>query len=116
MENKEREAVNKEALLNKALEAEFSDDMRHESLTEVAEDFLRDKLFYLGCAKIYEEAGDDETAEEYKLRAKRVDEWYLNPLSKILGEIKLHTWDMEERNIKEIKKYFGDEYLDYEDD
>lgn len=114
MENKE--VINKEALLNKALAPEFSDSMRHESLMEVAEDFLRDKLFYLGCAKIFEEADDDETAKEYKLCAERVDEWYLNPLSEILGKIKLHTWNMEKRDIEEIRKYFGDKYFESEDD
>ena len=116
MENKEREATNKEALLNKALESEFSDDSRHDTLMGVAQDYLRDKLFYLGCAKIYEEAGNSELADEYVRRAEWVDEAFLKPLGEILGEIKLSALDMEEESIREIKKYFGDEYLDYEED
>lgn len=112
MEN--REVINKEALLNKALEPEISVGGRCDALMEVAQDYLRDKLFYLGCAKIYGEAGDYETAEEYGRRAKWVDEVYLKPLSEILGDIKLPALDMEEEDIREIKKYFGDEYLDYE--
>ena len=116
MENKEREAVNKEALLNKALGAEFSDDGRYESLMEVARDYLRDKLFYLGCAKIYGEAGDEVTAENYRLRAEQIDEKVLNPLSEVLGEIKLPTWHMEYENVEEIRKYFGNEYFESEDD
>lgn len=111
-----RETTNKEALLNKALESEFSDDGRYESLMEVAQDYLRDKLFYLGCVKIFEEAGDNVTAENYKLRAKWVDEKYLEPLSKIVGEIKLSTWGMEARDVEEIRKYFGDEYFESEED
>ena len=114
MEN--RETVNKEALLNKALESEFSDDGRYESLMEVARDYLRDKLFYLGCAKIYGEAGDEVAAEDYRLRAEQVDESFLNPLSEILGEIKLSTWHMEYENVEEIRKYFGNEYFESEDD
>lgn len=115
MEN--REITNKEALLNKALEPEFTDRGRYESLMEVAQDFLRDKLFYLGCAKIYGEAGDNITAENYELRAEQVDERYLEPLGKILGEIKLPTcWPMEWEDVEEIRKYFGDEYFESEDD
>lgn len=110
------EVINKEALLNKALEPEFSDDGRYESLMEVAQDYLKDKLYYLGCAKIYEEAGNSELADEYVRRAEWIDEAYLEPLSKILGVIRLHVWDMEEEDLKEIRKYFGSEYLDYEDD
>ena len=114
MENKE--ATNKEAVLSKALSPEFSDDNRYDTLKEVAQDYLRDKLFYLGCAKIYEEVGDAELAEEYRLRANSVDEWYLDQLSKVIGEIKLNTWDMEPEDVKEIRKYFGDEYFEGEDD
>lgn len=114
MEN--REAINREALLNKALEPEFSDDGRYESLMEVARDYLRDKLFYLGCAKIYGEAGDEITAENYMLRAEQVDEKFLNPLSEVLGEIKLSTWHMEEEDLREIRKYFGSEYFESEND
>lgn len=114
MEN--REVINREALLNKALEPEFTDRGRYESLMEVAQDFLRDKLFYLGCAEIYKEAGDDVTAENYKQRAENVDKLYLDPLSKILGEIKLSTsWPMEWEDIEEIRKYFGNEYFKSED-
>lgn len=113
MEN--REAVNKEALLNKALEPEFSEAGRDETLMEVAQDYLRDKLFFLGCAKIYEEAGDDELADVYVRRAEWVDEKFLEPLSKILGEIRLSIYDMEEVDLREIEKYFGNEYLDYEE-
>lgn len=114
MEN--REIINKEALLNKALESEFSDDNRYDTLMDVAQDYLRDKLYYLGCAKIYEEAGNSELADEYMRRAEWVDEAYLEPLGKILGEIKLSIYDMEEEDVREIEKYFGREYLDYEDD
>lgn len=110
------ETINKEALLNKALEPEFSEAARDETLMDVAQDYLRDKLFFLGCAKIYEEVGDDEVADVYKRRAEWVDEKYLEPLSKILGEIRLYIWDMEEEDLKEIEKYFGNEYLDYEAD
>ena len=113
MEN--REITNKEALLNKALESEFSDDGRYESLMEVARDYLRDKLFYLGCAKIYGEAGDEVTAENYRLRAEQVDKSFLNPLSEVLGEIKLSTWGMEARDVEEIRKYFEDKYFKSED-
>jgi hypothetical protein len=74
---------------------------------------LKDKLYYLGCAKIYEEAGNSELADEYVRRAECVDEVYLEPLIKILGEIKLSVWDMEEEDLREIRKYFGSEYLDY---
>lgn len=114
MEN--REITNKEALLNKALAAEFSENDRCNTLRAVAQDYLRDKLFYLGLAKIYEEAGDDEFAGVYWRRADRVDEAYLNPLTEILGEIKLDPWDMEEKDIEEIRKYFGDEYFDFEEE
>lgn len=110
------EVINKEALLNKALEPEFTDRGRYESLMEVAQDFLRDKLFYLGCVKIYKEAGDDVTAENYEQRAKMIDERYLDPLSKILGAIKLSTWGMEVEDVEEIRKYFGNEYFESEDD
>ena len=116
MGNKEKEAINKEALLNKALEPEFSEAARDETLMEVAQDYLRDKLFYLGCAKIFEEAGDDELADVYVRRAEWVDEKYLEPLNKIVGEIKLSTWGMEARDVEEIRKYFGDEYFESEDD
>lgn len=114
MENKE--AVNKEALLNKALESEYSVDARLDILMDVAQDCLKDKLFYIGCVKIYAEAGDIEAAEDYRQRAEWVDEKYLNPLTKILGEIKLSTWDMEPKDVEEIKKYFGDEYFDFENE
>ena len=107
------EVINKEALLNKALEPGFSDNSRYDTLMDVAQDYLKDKLYYLGCAKIYEEAGNSELADEYVRRAEWVDEAYLEPLSKILGEIKLSVWDMEEEDRKEIKKYFGREYLDF---
>lgn len=107
------EVINKEALLNKALEPGFSEAARCETLMDVAQDYLKDKLYFLGCAKIYEEAGDDEGAKEYVQRAEWVDEAYLEPLTKILGEIKLSIWDMEEEDRKEIEKYFGSEYLDY---
>ena len=110
------ETINKEALLNKALEPEFSDDGRYESLMEVARDYLRDKLVYLGCAKIYKEAGDGVTAENYELRAERVDAHYLRPLSKLLGTIKLSTWHMEAEDVEEIRKYFGNEYFESEDE
>lgn len=111
MENKE--ITNKEALLNKALEPGFSEAARCDTLMDVAQDYLKDKLYYLGCAKIYEEAGNSELADEYVRRAEWVDEAYLEPLTKILGEIKLSVWDMEEEDLREIKKYFGSEYLDY---
>lgn len=114
MENKE--VINKEALLNKALESEYSDDSRYDTLMDVAQDYLRDKLYYLGCAKIYEEAGNSELADEYVRRAENVDEWYLEPLGKILGDIKLSVLDMEEEDLREVEKYFGREYLDYEDE
>jgi len=114
MEN--REVTNKEALLNKALEAEFSDGARCNTLRVVAQDYLRDKLFYLGCAKIYEEAGDDGLAGVYRRHADWVDETYLNPLTEILGGIKLDPWNMEEKDIEEIRKYFGDEYFDFEEE
>lgn len=111
-----RETVNKEALLNKALESEYSDDARYDTLMDVAQDYLRDKLYYLGCAKIYKEAGNDELADEYVRRAEWVDEAYLEPLGKVLGDIKLSALDMEEEDLREIEKYFGKEYLDYEDE
>ena len=111
------EVINKEALLNKALEPEFTDRGRYESLMEVAQDFLRDKLFYLGCAKIYKEAGDDVTAENYEQSAEATDKLYLKPLGKILGEIKLSTsWPMEPEDVEEIRKYFGNEYFESKDD
>ena len=109
MENKE--TVNREDRLNRALEPEFSDNRRYETLMEVAQDYLKDKLFYLGCAKIYEEAGNEELADEYRRRAEWVDNAYLNPLTEILGVIKLYTWDMETEDLEEIKRYFGDEYF-----
>lgn len=110
-----QEAINKEALLNKALAPEFTDRGRCDALMEVAQDYLRDKLFYLGCMKIYKEAGEDRIAEDYKVRAEWVDEKFLDPLSKLLGEIKLPTcWPMEWEDIEEIRKYFGDEYFESE--